>query len=111
MELKGKTNPLLDNTSVLFSNALDTMVKKNADYAGNYQVSGLENFELSANLAKVSMSKTILVRLSDKIARISNLLDKEADVKDESIYDTIEDAINYLAIMDHALKVEKRRLG
>ena len=47
----------------------------------------------------VTPERGLLVRISDKISRISNLLDKEAAVKDESISDSIDDAINYLAIL------------
>jgi len=40
-----------------------------------------------------------MVRILDKMARISNLMHKEAKVKDETVLDTIADAINYLAIL------------
>lgn len=47
-----------------------------------------------------STEKGILVRLSDKMSRITNLIEGgEAAVSDETVVDTIEDAINYLAIL------------
>jgi hypothetical protein len=95
---------LLDSTEKLFAKALSTMRKKNADYAGD--ATSMRNFELSANVAGISMSKGILVRLMDKMTRIGNLMEKEAAVEDESIFDTIQDAINYSAILLHALRIE-----
>ena len=53
------------------------------------------------------------MRLMDKMTRIGNLMDSEAKSKDESIFDTIQDAINYSAILLHALRIEdekKRRI-
>jgi len=39
------------------------------------------------------------VRVADKLARVSNLLDKDNDVKDETVFDTIDDILNYMAIL------------
>lgn len=99
-------NNLIENTKQLYKDAIDTMIKKNADYSGKKD-DGLGNFRLSANIAKVSIPQGILLRLSDKLARIGNILDTEAQVKEESIFDTIQDGINYLAILYYAIKVEK----
>lgn len=79
-----------------YSRCLATAKKKNADYADNDDP--FRNFKMSLFVG-VSPQRAILVRLSDKISRISNLLDREAKVKDEKIEDTIEDAINYLALL------------
>jgi len=95
---------LLESTEKLFAEALSTMRKKNADYARD--ATSMRNFELSANVAGISMSKGILVRLMDKMTRIGNLMDTDAKVKDESVFDTIQDAINYSAILLHALRIE-----
>ena len=97
-------NNLIESTELLFKAALETMRKKNADYAGDS--SSTRNFELAANIAGISTSKGILVRLMDKMTRIGNLMDREAQVADESIFDTIQDAINYCAILLHALRLE-----
>lgn len=51
-----------------------------------------------------------MVRISDKISRLATLLDvREAQVKDESVADTIRDAINYLAILLAYLDTRKGR--
>lgn len=79
-----------------FSTGLDIIRKKNHDYGG--PVDHYKNFRFAEQLG-VSVEKGILVRISDKLARISNLLDRPAAVADEKIEDTILDAINYLAIL------------
>jgi hypothetical protein len=91
------SNPLLVNMIETFNKCFATAVKKNNDYGGSNN-DPFANFR-NSTIAGVSVEKGILVRLMDKMSRISTLLDKEAMVKDESITDTIEDAINYLAIM------------
>jgi len=45
--------------------------------------------------------------MMDKVSRISTLLEKEAKVKDEAIEDTLEDLINYTAILKSYLKQKK----
>jgi len=103
-------NDLIESTELLFKMALETMKKKNADYGGG-EVSSMRNFELSADIAGISMSKGILVRLMDKMTRIGNLMDKEAQVENETIFDTIQDGINYLAILLHALRIEGKGIS
>ena len=97
---------LIESTEQLFHDALETMKKKNADYAGN--ADSMKNFQISAQVANVKMSQGILTRLTDKTTRIGNLIVKDAAVKDESIFDTVQDLINYAAILHYALQMERR---
>ena len=49
-----------------------------------------------------STTKSILVRISDKLMRLISLTGnpyEEAEVKDEKIADTVEDTINYLVYL------------
>lgn len=91
------TNVLLESITETFNKCLSIAKAKNNDYGGSSKTP-FANFE-NSTVAGVSVERGILVRLMDKMSRISTLLDKEAKVKDESIVDTIEDAINYLAIL------------
>jgi hypothetical protein len=94
----------LNHIRETFSEGLELIKNKNADYADNEDP--FKNFWMS-EMVGVSPERAILVRISDKLARVSNLLDKEADVEDETIDDTILDCVNYFAIL-RAL-IEKKR--
>ncbi len=86
----------IDNLSQTFDDCLAIAEKKNKDYAGNGDP--FKNFNNSL-LVGVDPARAILVRITDKISRIGNLLDKPGEVTDENIDDSIRDAINYLAIL------------
>lgn len=89
-------NVLLESLKKTYTNVLEIAERKNADYAGDSDP--FKNFKMCEQY-NVPVERGILVRISDKLSRVSNLLNQEAKVKDESIYDTIDDAINYLAIL------------
>ncbi len=77
----------------LYEKLKDVYLKKNADYGDSFTKS-LRTFGVIASL----------VRVSDKLSRLETLMSRPIqEVKDESINDTIEDAINYIAmtIGDH----------
>lgn len=72
----------------VLSEMKDTYVKKNSDYGNSFDIS-LDKFGLIASV----------VRLSDKFNRIEQLIkNKEQQVKDESIRDTLMDMANYCAM-------------
>lgn len=82
---------------------LDTATRKNNDYCGQgVEVNPFKNFEASATVG-VPAARGILVRMMDKMARISSLLDQEAQVKDESIHDTLCDLSLYALILSNYL--------
>lgn len=89
-----------------YKKAHGIIVKKNSDYATGEDP--FKNFKMSS-LIEVAPERAILVRISDKLARISNLMKpgKKAQVSDEAIEDTILDMINYLAILRAFLRDEK----
>jgi len=84
-----------------YEQGINLIRKKNADYANNSNP--FKNFE-SAVMAGVSVERAILVRVLDKISRISNLLEKDRMVLDETLEDSLLDAINYLAILKARLE-------
>lgn len=85
------TRPVLSENVEQFMSITHDMAKtyaaKNHDYGNSFEES-LDEFGLVASV----------VRLGDKMNRIKSLIKKEAQVKDESIKDTLLDMANY-AIM------------
>jgi len=79
--------------------------KKGADYNRKQQLSGdtLYNLSVAKQLDIVdTVTKSILVRLSDKMMRLISLTGDpkvHVEVKDEKVSDTIEDTINYLVYL------------
>ena len=91
-----------------FDNGMDLMMKKNADYAGKEDP--FRNFRAIETMG-LSVEQGILVRMSDKFSRIGTLLSdqsSEAQVKDESIEDTLLDLINYANILLTFRQVKKQ---
>lgn len=79
-----------------FEAGLALMEKKTCDYADPEDA--YANFKRS-ELVKVSVERGILVRIVDKLSRISNLIDAEPEVQDESLGDTLLDTMNYFNIL------------
>lgn len=86
-----------DNFGKTLESMFNIMKTKNKDYSTDSDP--FSNFWLVESLWVTSTEKGILVRLLDKISRISNLIDNEANVKDESISDTLIDLANYAVIL------------
>lgn len=96
-------NYLHNNMKETFSDCLEMVEKKNADYGADEDP--FANFR-NAEVVGVSVERAILVRMMDKMSRASTLLDKEARVEDEKLDDTLEDLINYTAILKAYLNQE-----
>jgi len=105
---KSNQNPLLQHMEWTFANCLEIARAKNADYAGE-QSDPFYNFSKANDFAGVTTEQGIMVRLTDKFSRVGNLLKREAAVKDEAITDTINDAINYLAILKAFIEMHPKK--
>jgi hypothetical protein len=70
---------------------------KNKDYANSEDP--FKNFRVCEALGACSIEAGIVVRMSDKMSRITNLLEKEPDVVEERITDTLVDLANYAIIL------------
>lgn len=93
-----KRDDLLLMHETMCKEARDIMRKKNEDYAG--ESDPFANFRAFGSFG-------VLVRLSDKLARLRNYENRgEFSVKEESIQDTVLDAINY-CIIYLAMKYEE----
>jgi hypothetical protein len=102
---------LLSWRAKLWAKLDDLARKKGADYSGIgadtfLNLRAVEQFGLPAEIG-------VMVRVSDKFARIWQLLmrswlsGKQAQVSDESIDDSIQDAVNYLSYI-LALRAERK---
>ncbi|MCK9463407.1 MAG: nucleotide modification associated domain-containing protein [Proteobacteria bacterium] len=89
-------NQLHESMKKTFDKCYEISVAKNHDYAGNEDP--YANFRTSTTVG-VPVERGIMVRMMDKVSRINRLIDNEAQVKDESIFDTLSDLINYTAIL------------
>lgn len=73
---------------------------KNHDYSTKEEWwNAFKNFQIVETLWITSVEKWILVRMCDKVSRISNLIDWKGEVKDESILSTLIDLANYSIIL------------
>lgn len=86
---------------ILFKDVLEHMhsiySRKNADYGNSFSKS-YEEFGLVSPV----------IRLSDKVERLKTLCNKEAQVKDESIIDTLIDIAVYAVLT--VLEIKKREV-
>ena len=80
-----------------FQTILEIVKAKNSDYTNGR--GEFYNFEYSQASTGVPVDLGICVRMSDKFARLTALLDRDPTVKTESLFDTIDDFIAYLAIL------------
>ena len=82
----------------LYKNNVDISRRKNADYASDNDP--FANFRACETLG-IKAEIGILVRMTDKLSRVSNIIAKDGDtqVKDESILDTLSDLANYAMIL------------
>jgi hypothetical protein len=90
------TADLIARLQELAAANIQTAIRKNADYANTDDP--FANFKTSIMLG-VPVEKGMLVRMGDKLMRAANLLDRPAEVKDESIDDTLADLSNYANLL------------
>lgn len=83
----------------------DTAEKKNSDYATSSDP--FHNFKQCERLGICSKERGVLVRISDKLSRATNLVEREGSVKDEAVTDTLIDMANYCVILAVMLEEKK----
>lgn len=96
----------------LTDKALELMRAKNHDYAGRGGDQPFANFERCEALGICSTEQGIMVRLADKMSRMSTFIDGGVlKVQGEKVEDTIIDGINYFVLLYAYLKQKKQRAG
>lgn len=93
---------LLNLHETTTESCLETMKKKNADYADENDA--LANFK-GTEIIGVEPARGILMRSLDKFKRIKSYLDRgDLKVEDEPVEDAIHDVINYMILLKATLK-------
>ena len=90
---------ILEKHKELCDRIHDTCVKKNHDY-GNSASELYEKFGLIS----------YVVRMNDKMNRINSLLNKENEVEDEKIEDTLLDLANYCLLAVGNMELNKKKV-
>ncbi len=88
----------LTRLAQLYDNNVQISSRKNSDYAG--EDDPFANFRVCEALG-IPAEVGLLVRMTDKLSRISNLIKPgvTAKVADESVLDTLADLANYSMIL------------
>ena len=102
---------LLEHHAHLCGLAVDIMKKKNHDYAGKEGDQPFANFERTESMGVCSTEQGFLVRVVDKVSRLSTFCSAgELKVDNESYEDAVLDIINYMVLFSGYLK-DKNDLG
>lgn len=85
--------------TTMCKDALDIMKKKNSDYAGGVS-DPFANFRRTEAMGICSTEQAFLVRMTDKMSRLSTFANKgKLVVEDEGVQDTLLDLINYSILL------------
>lgn len=102
------TKAFLQKAKENAENDVSILERKNSDYADSFD-EPFRNFEMVEKSGLCSTEKGIAVRMTDKLQRVMNLLQKdEAAVDDETIADTLSDLRNYANILQIYLQHKQK---
>lgn len=92
------TEQFIDALDDNYNEAMQIIEKKNGDYADDEDP--FQNFKFIERSGFLATEEGIAVRMTDKLQRILNLIQKDSrEVEDERIDDTLLDLMNYANIM------------
>ena len=94
-----------ESLELFFAEVLRTIRRKNEDYSAGDDP--FRNFMYAEELGIATAEAALLIRLSDKLTRMANLLKNPAQVQDEKFEDTAMDATAYSAILAMVRKSRK----
>ena len=100
---------LFEHDKTICGEALDIMIKKNNDYAGQGGESPFANFTRSEDMGICTTEQGFLVRFCDKLSRLSTFASAgELKVDNEGYHDAIVDIINYCVLFDGYVSSRKK---
>ena len=101
---------LIKHHDVICNIAKEIMQQKNHDYAGKGGETPFANFERCEAMGVCSTEQGFLVRVIDKISRLSTFVDAgELKVDNESYEDAIIDIINYMILFSGYLNSKNEK--
>lgn len=104
------TQELLEYHAKVCEAGRQLMTVKNHDYAGKNGDTPFANFMVVESIKVTSAEKGILVRLCDKLQRLSQYIENgEFKVKTESFEDTGLDLINYTVLLLAYIKQKQEK--
>ena len=90
---------LLQHHADVCNQAIEIMKQKNHDYTGNDGEQPFANFERCESMGVCSVEQGFLVRVVDKVSRLSTFTSAgELKVNGESYHDAVLDIINYMIL-------------
>jgi hypothetical protein len=96
---------LLAHHKEMCDKALSIMVNKNHDYTGDRGDSPFANFERSEKMGLSTTEVGILIRMVDKISRLSTFANTgKLVVSNESYEDAVLDIINYSILLSGVIR-------
>ena len=101
---------LLKHHDKITNDAKQIMKKKNHDYAGKDGETPFANFERCESMGVCSTEQGFLVRVIDKVSRLSTFVEAgELKVDNESYEDAIVDIINYMILLSGFLREKNEK--
>lgn len=96
---------LFEHHKEICATALSIMEKKNHDYAGESGETPFANFSRTESMGVCSTEQGFLVRVVDKVSRLSTFCQAgQLKVDNESYEDAILDIVNYMVLFSGYLK-------
>lgn len=91
-----------------YDNNVEISRRKSNDYGG--KLDPFQNFRMVEKLGIATVEQAILVRMVDKVSRISTLLSGTKQlVQDETVSDTLADLANYAGILNNYLNSKDKK--
>ena len=88
---------LLNEWEALQAGKKEILSSKNNDYASSQDA--FSNFKFISLVSGIPVEKTFLQFIAVKLARLMELMNKDKEVKNESIDDTLIDMANYVELL------------
>jgi len=92
----------------LCNQAQELMRKKQADYTSGTD-NPFKNFQLGAYLGIGTVPSGLFIRFLDKVSRLATYMQRGKFEVNESLADTVVDAINYLVLIKASVILEENK--